>query len=73
MWWWIVSFGYSYHNNLLQYCLTTVILAAAAKTISQQRMQAAHGVATVQSRASKLPVWYFIIILLPYCITLIRL
>jgi hypothetical protein len=47
MWWWIAFFGYSYHDNVLQYHLTAAIFAAAAKTISQQRMQAAHGFATV--------------------------
>jgi hypothetical protein len=47
MWWRIASNGYSYPNDTLQYCVATAILAAAAKRISQQHMQAAHGVAMV--------------------------
>ncbi len=54
MWWWIASFGYSYHDNVLQYCLAAAILAAAAKPISWQGSQAAHGVAMVQSSATKI-------------------
>jgi hypothetical protein len=49
MWWWIASFGYSDHNDMFKYCLTTAILAAAAETIPPQHMQAAHGVATMSS------------------------
>jgi hypothetical protein len=54
MWWWIASFGYSYHNKVLQYRLAAAILAAAAKARSRRCMQAAHGVALVQSRATKI-------------------
>jgi hypothetical protein len=43
MWWWIALFVYSYHNDALQYHLAAAILVAAAKMISQQHMQAAHG------------------------------
>ncbi len=49
MWWWIASFGYSNHNDMFKYHLATAILAAAAETILSQRMQAAHGVATMSS------------------------
>ncbi len=49
MWWWIASFGYSDHKYMFKYCLATAILAAAAKTIPPQCMQAAHGVATIWS------------------------
>jgi hypothetical protein len=49
MWWWIASFGYSDHNDVIKYRLATAILAAAAETIPPQRMQAAHGVATMSS------------------------
>ncbi len=49
MWWWIASFGYSNHDDVFKYCLATAILAAAAETIPQWRMQAAHGVATMSS------------------------
>jgi hypothetical protein len=31
--WWIASFGYSNHNDVFKYPLTTAILAAAAETI----------------------------------------
>ncbi len=56
MWWWIASFGYSYYDNVLRYHLAAAILAAAAKMRSQQYMQAAHGVFTVQSSAAKITV-----------------
>jgi hypothetical protein len=49
MWWWIASFGYSDHNDVFKYCLAAAILAAAAETIPQQCMQAAHRVATMSS------------------------
>jgi hypothetical protein len=49
MWWWIAFFGYSDHNDMFKYCLTTAKLAAAAETIPQRRMQAAQGVATTSS------------------------
>jgi hypothetical protein len=49
MWWWIASFGYSDHNDVFIYRLTTAILAAAAETIPPRCMQAAHGVATMSS------------------------
>jgi hypothetical protein len=49
MWWWIASIGYSNHNDVFKYHLTTAILAAAVETIPPQRMQAAHGVATISS------------------------
>ncbi len=47
--WWIAAFGYSDHNDVCKYCLTTAILAAAAETIPSQRMQAAHRVARMSS------------------------
>jgi hypothetical protein len=40
---------YSNNNDALQDCFPTVVLAAAARTIFQQRMQAAHGVAMASS------------------------
>jgi hypothetical protein len=43
--WWIALFGYSYNNDVLQDCFAVAILAAAARMIFQQCMQAAHGVA----------------------------
>jgi hypothetical protein len=49
MWWWIVSFGYSNHNDVFQYHLAASILAAAAEMIPPRCMQAAHGVATMSS------------------------
>jgi hypothetical protein len=49
MWWWIASFGYSNHNDVLKYHLATAILAAAAETIPPRCIQAAHGVATMSS------------------------
>jgi hypothetical protein len=49
MQWWIASFGYSNHNDVFKYPLGTAILAAAAEMIPPQRMQAAHGVATMSS------------------------
>jgi hypothetical protein len=50
MWWWIASFGYSDHNDVLPYCLTAAIqIAAAAETIPQWCMQVAYGVATMSS------------------------
>jgi hypothetical protein len=39
MWWWIASFGYSDHNDVIKYHLATAILAAAAQTIPPRRMQ----------------------------------
>jgi hypothetical protein len=42
-------FGYSYNVDTLQDCFTAAILAAAARMIFQQCMQAAHGVAMVSS------------------------
>ncbi len=62
MWWWIVSFGYFYHKEVLQYCLSAVTLAAGAKLISQQQMQAAHGVVMVWSSANKFPMQIYMII-----------
>jgi hypothetical protein len=49
MWWWIASFGYSNHYDMFSYCLAAAIQIAAAETILQRRMQAAHGVATMSS------------------------
>jgi hypothetical protein len=48
MWWWIASFGYSYHSDVFKYHLATAILAAA-EMIPPRGMQAAHGVATMSS------------------------
>jgi hypothetical protein len=53
MCWWIASFGNPYHDDVFQYRLAAAILAAAAETIPQRCMQAAHGVATM-SRATKI-------------------
>jgi hypothetical protein len=47
-------FGYSYIDDTLLHCLAIAILARAAKTKSQQYMQAAHRVAAVQSSAAKI-------------------
>jgi hypothetical protein len=49
MWWWIASFGYSDHYDVFSYRLATAIQIAAAETIPQRRMQAAHGFATMSS------------------------
>jgi hypothetical protein len=49
MWWWIASFGYSNHYDVFSYCLAEAIQIAAAETIPQRHMQAAHGVATMSS------------------------
>jgi hypothetical protein len=49
MWWWIGSFGYSNHYDVFSYRLAAAIQIAAAERIPQQRMQAAHGVATMSS------------------------
>jgi hypothetical protein len=49
MWWWIASFGYSDHYDVFSYHLAAAIQIAAAETIPQRHMQAAHGVATMSS------------------------
>jgi hypothetical protein len=49
MWWWIASFGYSDHDDVFSYRLAAAIQVAAAETISQWCMQAAHKVATMSS------------------------
>jgi hypothetical protein len=49
MWWWIASFGYSDHYDVISDGLVAAIQIAAAEMIPQRRMQAAHGVATMSS------------------------
>jgi hypothetical protein len=44
MWWWIVSFGYSNHNDVFQYHLAASILAAAAEMIPLRNVQAWLGI-----------------------------
>ncbi len=61
IWLWIASFGYSYNDDASQDCFAAAILAAAARTIFQQCMQAAHGVAMVTSATKIINAanWYY--------------
>jgi hypothetical protein len=60
IWWWIALFGYSYSDDALQDCFAVAVLAAAARTVFQQHMQAAHGVAMVSSatKITNAAIWY---------------
>jgi hypothetical protein len=61
IWLWIALFGYSYNDDALQDCFATAILAAAARTIFQKCMQAAHGVAMASSatKITNAEIWYY--------------
>jgi hypothetical protein len=54
-------FGYSYNNGALQDGFAAAILAATARTIFQQRTQAAHGVAMASSatKITNAAIWYY--------------
>ncbi len=56
----IALFGYFYSDDALQDCFAVAVLAAAARTIFQQRMQAAHGVAMASSatKITNAAIWY---------------
>ncbi len=54
---------YSDNNDLLQDCFAAAVLTAAARTIFQQRMQAAHKVAMASSatKITNVAIWYYCI------------
>jgi hypothetical protein len=61
VWWWIASLCYSNHYDMFSYPLTTAIQIAAAETIPQRRMQAAHRLLRCQvQQKSGMPQFIFI-------------
>ena len=54
---------YSDNNDLLQDCFAAAVLTAAARTIFQQHMQAAHGVGMASSatKITNAAIWYYCI------------
>ncbi len=54
---------YSNNNDALQDCFAAAILTAAARTIFQQHMQAAHGVGMASSatKITNAAIWYYCI------------